>query len=72
MTKLIWDKEQVIPTKSFRCGHCGNSVAPEKGWRAIGPGGGSPIAFVHICHHCTRPTFHDEDGKQFPGVAFGD
>jgi hypothetical protein len=27
---------------------------------------------VHVCHHCTRPTFHDEGSQQFPGVAYGE
>jgi hypothetical protein len=25
-----------------------------------------------ICHLCQRPTFIDDDRRQFPGVAFGD
>jgi len=28
--------------------------------------------YVYICSFCGKPTFFESNGKQFPGVAFGD
>ena len=67
-----WINLDVIPSRNYKCGYCGYSVAPEKGWAAILNSGGNTIAYIYICHHCTRPTFFDSGHKQFPGVAFGE
>ena len=68
--KLNWGGIQLLKSKSYVCGHCGNSLASEKGWIAaqdIDRGS----AHLYICHHCNRPTFFDTSEKQTPGVIFG-
>ena len=30
------------------------------------------MAKINICHQCTRPTFFDQDGKQYPGISHGE
>lgn len=67
---LSWQNVNDLPSRSFKCGHCGNALASEKGWYAYGPDGGRH-GYVYLCHYCTKPTFFDSDGTQWPGVAFG-
>jgi len=72
--RLRWFGVSDVAARQFTCGHCGFSVAPMKGWAA----GRSEdvnnvaIAWIYVCHNCSRPTFIDNDKTQLPGVAFGD
>lgn len=68
-----WNNINTIASKSYVCGYCGNDVASEKGWTAYNPNIGASrlIGHVHICHQCKKPTFFDADGKQTPGMCFG-
>lgn len=70
--RLSWEGVNQVPSRSFTCGYCGNSVASEKGWRAA-HGANSTAAHLYICHQCSRPTLIDytEGNKQTPGVVFG-
>jgi hypothetical protein len=29
------------------------------------------MAYIYICHHCSRPTFFDPEGDQVPAVTYG-
>jgi hypothetical protein len=69
--KLDWAGSSKISSKSFKCGHCGNAIASEKGYMAT-YAQGSVGAYIYICHVCTRPTFLETDGRQTPGILFGD
>lgn len=62
---MDWQSPQNIPSKQFLCGHCGNRVASSHGYRST-DGSNS----VHICPHCTKPTYFPPGG-QLPGVAPG-
>src|SRR5258708_1867344 len=69
---LNWANVHPIVSQAYRCGHCGNQVASNQGWYALSTYTQKPAACVVICHFCQRPTFLDEDRRQFPGVTFGD
>jgi hypothetical protein len=69
---LQWGNAGPIMSQAYRCGHCGNQVASAQGWFAFSTYTQKPCAYVVICHFCGRPTFLDDDGRQFPGLAFGD
>jgi hypothetical protein len=61
-----------IPSQAYLCAHCGNQVATQEGWFATSSYTNKPAWFIGVCHKCSRPTFIDDDGRQFPGAAFGD
>lgn len=71
LEKLAWQHLQGVPSRSYTCGNCGNPLAAERGWLALRSSTSTTDAFIYICHHCTRPTFFDYDGRQVPGSAFG-
>lgn len=66
-----WNNLQTITSRNYVCGYCGQPLASEKGWFASDPRTGNPAAFIYICHQCKKPTFLDNDGKQTPGITFG-
>lgn len=73
---LEWQDQTDITSKAYKCWYCGLSLASNKGWFAkeLGDIEGTVsfrYASICICHRCTRPTFIDVDGKQVPGVPFG-
>lgn len=68
---IQWTNVQGLPSRSFRCGFCGSDVASEKGWSGHWTANGSVKTYVYICHRCTGTSFFDADGRQFPGVSFG-
>lgn len=70
MTALYWNKAENIGSHKYTCGYCGQPLASERGWH--GSFNGHVIARIDICHHCTRPTFFDYDGRQYPGVSYGE
>ncbi len=59
-----------LGSRSYVCGYCGNPLASQKGFRALNRDTNYEI-FIYICHFCTRPTFFDTTGTQFPGTPFG-
>ncbi len=67
-----WDTAEIIKSHNYTCGYCGNPLASEKGWWAHGEKTVVPIAFIFICHFCSKPTFLDSDEKQYPGALFGE
>lgn len=72
-TIISWSNTTTLESREFRCGHCANSVASDKGFSSsqIGTrvkGGVIPgkKGLIYICHKCTRPNFVDYDGEQTP------
>jgi len=64
---MQWQNIENLSSKAFKCGYCGENVSSEKGYSAQ-----DGDHFIYICHHCTNPTYFNlQDGKQYPGVAFG-
>jgi len=70
MGLLTWTDVKTMNSRSYACGHCGNTLASEKGFYAANQNG-TPGAYIYICHHCEKPTFFDLDLSQTPGVVFG-
>lgn len=62
-----------MKSRSFVCGFCGSPLASEDGWQGLRQENVNlPRGAIYVCHHCTRPTFLEEDGKQYPGVSYGE
>jgi hypothetical protein len=70
-TILHWEQVGTLPSRRFQCGYCGSPLASERGWFARLPAGEAHLAWIYICHQCTRPTFFEPDGSQTPGITFG-
>jgi len=68
--KLAWQGLSSVTPREYECGFCGTSVAPSQGLRAVNAIN-QEIGIILICHHCTRPTFIDDNDRQFPGRPFG-
>jgi hypothetical protein len=68
---LNWHKVEFIGSHKYTCGYCGQPLASERGWLAHNPQG-VVTGRIDICHHCTRPTFRDQDGRQYPGISHGE
>lgn len=73
MLKTDWQHRQDIGSHPYRCSHCGNELAADKGYRGVRPSprGGNDTEYICICHFCHKPTYIDSVGVQHPGVAFG-
>ena len=71
MQRLHWDELGALPSRTYTCGCCGSPLASERGWKAKTGSGGNFVAFIYVCHQCTRPTFFDPARGQVPGVTFG-
>ena len=70
--KYSWQAIQTIESNDFVCGHCGNSVASEKGWIATSTYSGKVCGAIFICHRCGKATFFDDAMNQYPGVIHGE
>lgn len=72
--RLGWKDPQNFTSRSYTCGYCGHALASEKGYGATWPDTGESRirAWIFICHHCSRPSFFDDDGRQSPGIIFGE
>ena len=68
---LAWEGLGSIVARQYECAFCGTSVAPNQGWRARSTFNNQYAAAIMICHNCHRPTFIDENDRQFPGRPFG-
>jgi ribosomal protein S27AE len=64
---MVWHGLIGIGAKQFRCGYCGYSVANDKGYFPDN----STKRRIYLCPNCDKPTFFDENSRQFPGVAPG-
>lgn len=66
----IWQNAIDLQAKEYVCGYCGKHVGPNKGTFSQDPG--RPVqSQIYFCSFCGQPTYFDYDGKQFPGVKFG-
>lgn len=63
-----WHASDNVPSVSFICGHCGNDIASNRGYRGKNH---SVQYWIRICHYCFRPTFFDTSGFRTPGSPFG-
>jgi len=68
MANIHWQKTDNLGSKTFVCGHCGNSIASQIGY--YGTTGQTRTATIYICHQCNKPTFFYQD-EQVPGAQFG-
>jgi len=73
---ISWIDTRSVVSKRYICGHCGNSVASEKGYFAeFYPDAINPftnkLEYLLICHYCLRPTYFDIDKNQIPGPIYG-
>lgn len=72
MAEIDWKNKQDIGSHSYQCSHCGKPLATDKGYT-----GARRVSltiykeYICICHFCNKPTYIDMNGKQYPGVAFG-
>jgi len=72
MQEIIWSNIQNLPSKDYKCGHCGALLASEKGYQGLGDLAGEKLfAQIYICHKCNKPTFFDFNQKQTPGPIIG-
>lgn len=68
--KLRWSQIQTLTSKPFTCGYCGNSLTSEKGFQATFEDARNSV-FIYVCHFCSKPTFFDLEGKQYPKAKAG-
>jgi len=68
--EIEWHDTGELKSKSYVCGHCGQSLASNTGFYGTYKRSG-PDADIYICHHCFRPTFFDQEGSQTPGHPYG-
>lgn len=72
-----WEGLSVLRSKPYTCGHCGEPIASQLGFKTKRPevegsGFNPPDSFIYICHHCSRPTyFYSWTSDQVPGAPFG-
>jgi len=69
--KLNWGNTSTLPSTSYKCGYCGNSLASNVGYQANSPSHSPYKGFIYICHYCDRPTFFDFNQYQYPGASYG-
>jgi DNA-directed RNA polymerase subunit RPC12/RpoP len=67
---LKWNNHNRLESKSYICGHCGQSLSSDIGYTAT-DNRTSRRSYIYICHSCTKPTFFGSDGSQVPGKVFG-
>lgn len=69
----IWGNIQSLRAESYRCGHCGDHVASDRGWDATTKKAGgrtSTDGRIRICPSCWLPTTFYTD-RQVPGARIG-
>ncbi len=71
IVRLNWSSSSVLPSKSYICGYCGNSLASDRGFFAQIPDTNIKSFYIYICHFCFRPTYFDMIGNQTPGFPYG-
>jgi hypothetical protein len=64
---LQWRGPGNLEPRGYVCGYCNHRVGPTLGWYTSQ----APLDYLYICSFCGKPTFFEGNGKQFPGVAFG-
>lgn len=69
MPRMKWKNVSDLVSFPFRCGHCGQFMASDKGFIATVDSG--PLHLIYLCSHCTQPNYFDGDEVQTPGASFG-
>jgi hypothetical protein len=64
---MAWQSVTTIAPRQFRCGHCGFNVANDKGYYP----NNNNIRRIFLCPNCDKPTYFEEQQRQFPGVTPG-
>jgi hypothetical protein len=64
---LQWQAQGNLVARSYVCGYCNHRVGPTLGWQT----NQAPQDYIYLCSFCGKPTFFRANGKQSPGVAFG-
>jgi Domain of unknown function (DUF4145) len=69
MAEIQWQTPHNIRSKIYVCGYCSATVGPDKGNQTVT----HPRiqVFYYFCSNCGQPTYFDDQGRQFPGVKFG-
>jgi Domain of unknown function (DUF4145) len=57
----------LMEPRGYVCGYCNHLVGPDRGWWTKTHN----QARIYICSFCSKPTYFDFDGKQYPGPAYG-
>lgn len=71
MLILEWKNLVTLESRAYKCGHCGEALASQHGYRGHTRISPTERVEIYICHHCTRPTFFDTNGNQIPGPILG-
>lgn len=71
MNTFNWNNKTAIPSRGYKCGHCGNQLASQEGFFGNMLTSSTTKVYIYICHFCARPTFFDYGGKQIPGAKIG-
>ena len=72
IVQVNWSSIGTLPSKSYICGNCGNSLASAHGYAASHPNHSNiTVAYIYICHFCFQPTYFDTEGNQIPGSPYG-
>lgn len=67
-----WYSLSEILSKSYICGYCSCLVGNDKGFYTNDdPSKNVGWKKIYICPKCGKPTYFDEDMRQYPGVKFG-
>jgi hypothetical protein len=70
MAEMKWMNELQIQEKVYVCAYCSAKVGPDKGlFTQVHP---RRQVFIYFCSYCGQPTYFDDQGRQFPGVRFGE
>jgi hypothetical protein len=71
---IVWQGTKELPSKRYTCGHCGASLASERGFAGeVHEGRGGHVfehTYIYVCHYCHQPTYVG-GGRQTPGVPYG-
>jgi hypothetical protein len=70
MAEISWQSELPIGEKVYVCAYCCAKVGPDRGFATSRHP--RRQAFIYCCSNCGQPTYFDDQGRQFPGVKFGE
>lgn len=66
-----WKKYLVLKPRSYKCGHCGDTVGSKEGY--ICENGNIPTGIIYICPACNEPTYFREwSDYHVPNEMYGD
>ncbi|NQT22063.1 MAG: DUF4145 domain-containing protein [Candidatus Omnitrophica bacterium] len=73
MADTEWRCVEKLKSMSYTCGHCGESLASQIGYRGMNEATRSNEGLIYICHYCHKPTYFDLiDGNIIPGNPYGE